>query len=256
MGRHDDERRLRDAWRLHRRPLVRSVKTHYPGAMTPSPRIALEARRRRTLIALVLGNAFPAVGVLWLGWDAFLTVSVYFAETVVVGFYTWARILTATAKAQPDAKQKVETFAGRVFLALFFTVHYGMFVGVQTIFMVVTLGPDSELLVAARAGEDVTPWLMEFGIAMALLMASHGYSLLVHWFQGGERHRIDPLTVMSKPYGRIVVQQLLVIFGIMLINALGVSAATVFILLLVAMKTLADATMHLRAHQDVGDERS
>jgi hypothetical protein len=150
----------------------------------------------------------------------------------------------------------VEGWQGRVFLALFFTVHYGMFVGIQTIFMVVTLGPSSELIVGARAGEDVTPWLMELGIAMALLMASHGYSLLVHWFQGGERHRIAPLAVMGKPYGRIVVQQVLVIFGIMLINALGVSAATVFILLLVAMKTLADATMHLRSHQAEGDERA
>jgi hypothetical protein len=207
--------------------------------------------QRSTFVALLAANAFPALGVLFWGWDAFLTVSVYFAETMIIGVYTWVRILTATGAPDPDAEQKVETLAGRIYLSLFFTVHYGMFVGVQTVFMVVALGPSSALVLGAQAGENVLPWLGEFALAILLLFISHGYSLVVHWFRGGERHRIDPLSIMGKPYGRIFLQQFLVIFGCIIIHALDAHAGTVFILMLVAMKTAADATMHLRSHQKV-----
>ena len=55
---------------------------------------------------------------------------------------------------------------------------------------------------------------------------------------------------MAKPYGRIFLQQFLVIFGIIIINALEANAGTVFILMLVAMKTAADAAMHRRSHRE------
>jgi hypothetical protein len=48
-----------------------------------------------SLIALVVANAFPIFGVLFLGWTVFPLVLLYWLENVVVGSYNVVKLVLA-----------------------------------------------------------------------------------------------------------------------------------------------------------------
>src|SRR2546428_2069551 len=78
----------------------------YTFAVTPS------------LFILLLANAFPVAGVLFLGWTVFPLVLLYWLENVVVGGFNVAKLLLA----QP--RQPVY-WLGKGFFFPFFLVHFG-----------------------------------------------------------------------------------------------------------------------------------
>src|SRR2546429_5223218 len=78
----------------------------YTFAVTPS------------LFILLLANAFPVAGVLFLGWTVFPLVLLYWLENVVVGGFNVAKLLLA----QP--RQPVY-WLGKAFLVPLFLGHFG-----------------------------------------------------------------------------------------------------------------------------------
>src|SRR5438094_8089324 len=86
-----------------------------------------------SLLALLLANAFPIVGVLFLGWTVFPLVLLYWLENVVVGGFNVARLLLA----QP---REPAYWAGKLFLIPFFVVHFGMFRYVPGLLVVAFIG--------------------------------------------------------------------------------------------------------------------
>ena len=86
------------------------------------------------VLALLAANAVPLFGVVFLGWDAFYVVMLYWAENVVIGFYNVLKIALAAAP-HPAAH------AGKLFLIPFFMVHYGGFTAVHGFFV---LGSDAD----------------------------------------------------------------------------------------------------------------
>src|SRR3989442_6394539 len=71
-----------------------------------------------SLVALVVANALPLVGVLFLGWTVFPLVLLYWLENVVVGGFNVAKLLLA----QP--RQPVY-WLRQAFLVPLFLVHLG-----------------------------------------------------------------------------------------------------------------------------------
>lgn len=183
---------------------------------------------RSTAAGLVLANLMPLVGVVALGWSAFSVVMVYVLETIIVGLYTWLRILLA--QQTPVGK--------RITLAMFFTMHYGIFVLVQTVFIVMALG------VAELWSSDNQRELM---IAGACFVLSHGFSFVVHYLRGGEFREADAGAELIRPYGRIFTQQFVAIFGSWLALSLG-GARIGPVIILVACKLMIDLGAHLRSH--------
>ncbi len=51
-----------------------------------------------SLLALVIANALPLVGVLFLGWTVFPLVLLYWLENLVVGGFNVAKLLLAQAR--------------------------------------------------------------------------------------------------------------------------------------------------------------
>jgi hypothetical protein len=80
------------------------------------------------VIALLVANAIPLFGVLFLGWDAFYIVLLYWTENLVVGFYNVLKMVFA-AVPHPIAH------LGKLFLIPFFIVHYGGFTAVHGFFV-------------------------------------------------------------------------------------------------------------------------
>lgn len=198
--------------------------------MSPGPLALLSAANRRTrttALGLVLANLTPLVGVIALGWSPFSVVMAYVVETLVVGVYTWLRILLA----------RQTPFVARVGTAMFFTVHYGLFVLVQTVFITIAVGT-----------QDWTPAVQqELAIAGACFFISHGISFVTHYLGAGEYREAVANIELFRPYGRIFTQQLVAIFGGWL--ALGLGGARIGpVVILVVCKLVIDLGVHLRSH--------
>lgn len=130
---------------------------------------------------------------------------------------------------------------GRLVIIGFFIVHYGLFMAGHGVFLYVFFGPPQ--LTAAQA--------LVVGSA---LVVSHGVSYAVHFMLGGEYLWVTPQQQMGRPYGRIVIMQLAIIFGGMLTMSLGTPVGLLVVLVLV--KTGIDLAAHLRSHAPYESLRS
>lgn len=88
-----------------------------------------------TLI-LLAANLVPLVGVLLWGWDAFVLLVLYWLETAVIAFWTIVLIATTPRDALGDIRfQGSDKPGAPLGLALFFTAHAGIFMGVHFMFL-------------------------------------------------------------------------------------------------------------------------
>jgi hypothetical protein len=223
--------------------------------------------------ALIAANALPLLGVLFLGWDTFSIVALYWVENVIIGainvlkmitcrpgpeFLDWSK-LTDAAHSE-EARQQYEKWrkqggsvqlvhnASKLFLVPFFFVHYGLFCLVHGIFVFVLFGPGT-------LGLD--PFDQLFNIdevfrsehlwwGVLALAASHLWSFFVNFLGHGEYRRTVVPLLMFQPYARVVVLHLAILLGAFFAFALG-SNAVVLIVLIVG-KTILDLSLHLREH--------
>src|SRR5262245_33291059 len=83
---------------------------------------------------LILANLLPVIGVLFLGWNPKEIFIVYCLETVIIGIYNVIKmgIVTAVRKTDMWYNQGSAQRVSGLFFIIFFIVHYGMFVAIQT----------------------------------------------------------------------------------------------------------------------------
>lgn len=187
---------------------------------------------------LVGANLAPAWGILALGWSAGPLLWFYWLESLVVGLFALLRVALAPAADGAPAALKF-------FLIPFFCVHYGMFCFVHGVFLGLIAAPGPDRFAGMF---DVSAVLAVPGIGwMALaLLVSHGWSFAAHYLHGGERRRTTMQAEMARPYARILIMHVCVLFGgaAMIFFAAPAPAA----LLLLALKTAVDLRAHFRAH--------
>lgn len=192
------------------------------------------SRLLQTSIVLVLVNLIPLAGALVWSWSVFEIVLLYWMENLVVGLYALLRIQLAGG---PPFRFDV----GRVFLGLFFVVHYGMFCLVHGVFVFALLGREQ---VNSISGAIDLAFTLRWAILAIFL--SHGYSFVRHYLLGGESVGGDPPNEMQRPYPRMIVLHVAIIFGAFAVQALGSPMG--LLLILVIGKTLLDLKLHRRAH--------
>lgn len=181
---------------------------------------------------LVASNLVPLAGVAVLGWDLGLILLLYWAESAVILVFSLAKLATTAGLAA-------------LFLVPFFIVHAGIFMLVHLVFLLVLFVdvPD--------AGWGV--WLADLGIGLAALVLSHAFSFWANFRRRRESYA-KPQDVMTAFYGRIVVMHLTIIFGGWLVMLLGQPAWA--LVLLIVLKTGADAAAHLRERRKHRKEAS
>lgn len=245
-----------------------------------------ELSPRLAVAALIGANMLPLAGVLLLGWEAASLFFVYWLESAVVGMYNLLRMAMAQgtsnvriplrsgaaesmdreqleqarrelAERHPRAARLLERalaaasdapdesgearlgvpaelqLIGKFFMLPFFIVHYGIFMAVHLAFLFSLFGPPR-----------LPAW--QAALVAAALMASHGVSYLVHFIGRQEYLWVTPQDQMGRPYGRVVVMHLTILFGGFLAMQFGAPAAA--LLVLVALKLGIDLAAHLRAH--------
>lgn len=217
----------------------------------------------RSAIVLLVANAIPLVGVAFFGWSLLTILVLYWLENGIVGFWNVPRISMAQgsvvppggASAPPPGTAGIAAMGaamnrgagvGRAGLALFFTVHYGLFWFVHGIFVFAlpAFGDDFGTGGGMSAfGELEWPYV---ALAAVALFISHGASFVLNYIGGREYLAASPARQMASVYGRVVVLHLTIIFGSMVIAFLGAPIGA--LLILVALKTTFDLGLHLREH--------
>ncbi len=188
-----------------------------------------------SLAALVIANAIPLVGVLFLGWTVFPLVLLYWLENAVVGGFNVAKLLFAQPR-QPAY------WLGKAFLVPFFLVHFGGFTYVHGVLVVAFFGPEGtqpfDLLTAVPAAIRAN----QLGWGLLGLVASHGLSFYWNYLKSGEYERASLNALMSQPYGRVMVLHMTVLLGGWVVILLRSPLFAVVVL--VVLKTAADWRGH------------
>ena len=190
---------------------------------------------RPSVLALLLANIFPLIGVVALGWNTFLVLALFWAENVVIGVYAAVKMLLVSSA----------TVSARLSAAIFFCVHYGLFAVGHGLFVYFVFGSfiDSSPE-GTSAWQTVLSSEMMWGVLV--LMVSHGFSFVYNYVRGGEYRRTNLNAEMQQPYGRVVLLHVTIIFGGFLVMLFG--SPVVGLVLLVALKTVIDLRAHLRQH--------
>lgn len=209
-----------------------------------------------SVVSLLAANAVPLFGVLFLKWDAFYIVLLYWAENLVIGFYNILKI------AFVKVAQPIENL-GKLFMIPFFMIHYGGFTAIHGFFVLAIFGKDEH---GAPVGNESWPCFFVFlqillniisyiiqiipvavKLAVLLLFVSHGVSFVYNYLYKGEYTRIKGQTLMGQPYARIFIMHIAIIFGGFLTMTLGSPAG--LLIILIGLKTIIDVKMHLREHE-------
>ena len=187
---------------------------------------------RPAALALILANFIPLWGVIFRGWDVANILHVYWAENVVFGAVTILKLLT---NGHPKT-----TFQEKVSLAVFFSLHYGLFCYGHATFVFgsfVVPGGESE-----AGAYLVSHWFLVLGF-----LASHLVSYFYYYLGKGEGKRMELGKVMMLPYGRIVVLHVTIVIGGLAVAAMG--NTTFLVAVLVVAKTAGDLILHFREHR-------
>jgi len=197
-----------------------------------------------SVILLVLANLLPVAGVIWWGWSVISVMLLFWLENVIVGILNIPRIVFASG----EDNARAYFFFSRVFTAAFFTVHYGLFTFVHGAFVFSMFGGE-----AYREPSPHQVWQLimqeQLYWAVAALLTSHLASLLLNYFIAGEYRTATVKQMMKKPYGRIVVLHMGIIFGGILLDILSAPLAGLVVLLLI--KNIFDVRSHIREHQSL-----
>ncbi|GAB4186837.1 MAG: hypothetical protein Tsb002_11600 [Wenzhouxiangellaceae bacterium] len=195
-----------------------------------------------SLMLLLAANTIPLALTLSGHWSVAEVLFLFWLENVVIGLFNLLRMLLNRA---PDAAQKWV-------LGPFFLVHYGVFT--------LAHGMALRAIVFADNHYDADPfdieilwWVLanfQLWLPLAALVISHGFSFYWHYLRGGEQYRVTMSQLMSRPYARVVVMHVVLIFGG--IAAVGLGQPLFALVLLVALKIVLDVRAHLREHRASG----
>ncbi len=184
---------------------------------------------------LVLANFVPLFGAMFWGWSVFEIVMLYWMENLIIGGFSFLRILTVRP---PDSIRG--QFFRNLPTGIFFAVHYGGFCLVHGVFVLSLLGGEG------KSDPEATPDAHSgFLWALLALVVSHGFSFVRNYLLSGAYRETLAHIQMFAPYPRIVVLHLVIIFGAFAIQKFG--SPLWMLALLVVGKTVLDLGMHLWA---------
>lgn len=186
---------------------------------------------RNPLITILLVNLIPVIGILFFEWRIGHVVVLFWLESMMIGFFNLLRILLAQGKNGLVPQKRIGT-------ALFFLVHYFGFMIGQGVF----------IFAAVLSKDDwMTLYKLNLPLVFAGLLLFYSFNFIVDFILSGEFQRKTPDSFFFRPYGRVAIQQILILGGGWLIESGKLPRETAFTLVLVGMKIVVDfATLGLR----------
>ncbi len=203
---------------------------------------------------LILVNLIPVYGVWFAEWNAPQIFLVYCLETVIVGFFNVVKMLVVLllVRTQDLNNNKLPmTIKSGIFLIVFFILHYGIFVFVQTqiFFSVSGIIQGSSFFTSYQKIDNALG-----SNGKILLMIFIGYYTLqtIYVFFVSGRYKIITIEkLMIEPYSRIFIQQFVVIIGSMFLLS---SANMIFILIMAIVKICFELFFKLNFRKKIKNE--
>ena len=193
---------------------------------------------RPSVVVLILANLVPLFGVIWLGWEVFPLLLLFWFENLIVGGFNVLKMLVAS----PQDPLK---WAAKLFLIPFFCFHYGMFTMIHGVFVIGMFGGGFKK--GAPFPDTAVIWhlAMQQKLVWAILglAASHAFSFVHNYVLRNEYRRASLPALMQQPYGRVVVLHLTILGGAFLMAALKSPVAG--LVLLVVLKIVLDVRAHM-----------
>ena len=182
-----------------------------------------------SLAALVAANCFPLAGVMFLGWTIGGIMLLFWLENAIVGAFNVLRMGYAAKEEPKDSVKKVMVIP-------FFMAHYGLFTMVHGMFVFTLFVSGSPTGLGAGG----------FLLALLALVVSHGVSFVTNYIGQDEYRHVTAMDLMERPYGRVLVLHVAILFGGFAVMATG--QTLIALLLLVVIKIAFDIAAHLREH--------
>lgn len=200
---------------------------------------------RPSVIALILANLVPILGVLLFRWEVFPLMFLFWSENVIVGGFNVLKMLLA------DPESPVE-WIGKFFTIPFFCVHYGMFTFIHGVLVIGLFGGGLRQGPGFPGLETFWRIIQEnhLGWAILGLAISRGISFATNYLGNGEFRRASLQQLMQQPYGRIIVLHLTILFGGFLMMAMH--SPVWGLLLLVGLKIVLDLRGHFAERRKFG----
>lgn len=221
--------------------------------------------RRTSSLVLILANLISLAGVVLFQWDVLAILLLYWAESVIIGVLNVLRIVACKTDnilhgvlpllaGQPIPEElsknipSVTGFALKLFLIPFFIVHYGMFCSGH---LMAVLGIFSDTGMSLRAGSSLSQlWQTSFWVAVTAIAGSHLF-FFTNYIGGGEYKRANLVLLMQRPYGRIVVMHVAIVFGAGLVMWLG--SPLPMLLILIVAKAILNLRLHEKERRKLAD---
>ncbi len=232
------------------------------------------------LVALVTANIVPLWGVLFLNWDAFYIVILYWSENLVIGSYNIVKLMLAQPLSQCEQKNLIEEKAkkpslwatgvlfhiSKLLYIPFFAFHFGAFTAGHGFAVMMMFGKGDAGFGQIIQNDQVWPCFLVFiqllflvvknvystipinmKYCIVALFVSHGVSFVYHYLYRGEYKTARLETLMGQPYSRVVLMQIAIIGGGFVSGAIGSPAG--LLVMLVVVKIIIDIKMYLRQHR-------
>ena len=190
-----------------------------------------------TMLSLIAVNLIPLFMVLWGGWTLEQVILLFWAESGVIAFYT---LLKLAVVARWWA----------IFPGLFFLGHFGGFMAGHFLFIYMLFLGGTQTGIHVGALEELSRVFAPVQFALLALVLSHGISFVMNFVMRKEYEGERVQNLMSAPYSRIIVMQLVLIFGGWVVMLLHDPAPV--LAMLIVFKIIAD----LRGHLGERKERS
>ncbi len=182
-------------------------------------------------------NLLPVAGVWAFGWNPREIFLVYCLETIIIGIFNLVKMAIVTLVRKKDTwyNQGSRTQQSGLFFMLFFLLHYGIFVAVQMGIFFGVSGLGHEYKITFSNFFTKWPEMLDTDslILLGVFVFCYCFKMLFEFLRSGEYKTVPMMLLMFQPYGRIFIQQIVVILGSMFLTF---GAGKVFILIFALVK--------------------
>ncbi|MFH1697121.1 MAG: DUF6498-containing protein [Candidatus Diapherotrites archaeon] len=180
---------------------------------------------------LLISNAIVIYLAVTQSWSLLTILFAYWCQSIIIGFFGILRFLSlkkfAAGKSQESGKPKPPATVLKIFLALFFTVHYGFFHLMYLLFM----------------GLVNVDW--NYALAFVpLFFVNHAISFAVNYKKDSEIEPSEMGNVINAPYMRIIPMHITLLF------AGFFASSTPLLVFFLALKGVVDLAMHAQQHEN------
>jgi len=190
-----------------------------------------------SLLLLIIVNFIPAAGVIWFNWHEGQIIALYWAECVVIGFYTILQILIYGYITNREKKPKAP-FSETILAACFFGVCFFFFIVLTFMFLLAVPHSDMLYLFEFNRRWRIERILASGPFATMIVFMSCGFSVYIDYInQKGKRvtskdhtySEIKNFNLFWGPFARIGVIMAVAVIGGSISSAIDGHTFYVFI---------------------------